>query len=65
LARGAGLAVDAAQQPRLLHVVRGRLKETATGGALASGDNVLLPYAGRFAFTAAEDSLLLVTENFT
>jgi mannose-6-phosphate isomerase len=65
LARGAGLAFDAAQQPRLLHVVRGRLKETATGGALASGDNVLLPYAGRFAFTAAEDSLLLVTENFT
>jgi mannose-6-phosphate isomerase len=65
LARGAGLAFAAGQQPRLLHVVRGRLKETATGGALASGENVLLPYAGRFAFTAAEDSLLLVTENFT
>ena len=65
LARGAGLVFDAGQQPRLLHVVRGRLKETATAGMLASGDNVLLPYAGQSAFTAAEDSLLLVTENFT
>lgn len=65
LTRGAGLVFDAGQQPRLLHVVRGRLKETATAGTLASGANVLLPYAGRSAFTAAEDSLLLVTENFT
>lgn len=65
LARGAGLAFDAGQQPRLLHVVRGRLKETATAGTLACGENVLLPYAGQFAFTATDDSLLLVTENFT
>jgi hypothetical protein len=46
-------------------VVRGRLKETATAGTLACGENVLLPYAGQFAFTATDDSLLLVTENFT
>jgi hypothetical protein len=46
-------------------VVRGRLKETATAGTLACGENVLLPYAGQLAFTATEDSLLLVTENFT
>jgi mannose-6-phosphate isomerase len=65
LARGAGLAFDVGQQPRLLHVVQGRLKETATAGVLGCGQNVLLPYAGRFAFTAVEDSLLLVTENFT
>jgi mannose-6-phosphate isomerase len=64
LARGAGLAFGAGEQPRLLHVVRGLVKETATAGALASGENVLLPYTGRFTFTAAEDSLLLVTENF-
>ena len=65
LARGATLAFAAGQQPRLLHLVRGRLHEAATAGSLAGGENVLLPFAGRFVFTAAEDSLLLVTENFT
>ena len=64
LARGAELAFAAGEQPRLLHVVQGSLQETVTAAALAPGENVLLPYAGRFAFTAAEDSLLLVTENF-
>jgi mannose-6-phosphate isomerase len=64
LARGAGLAFGAGEQPRLLHVVRGLIKETAMAGALAGGDNVLLPYTGQFTFTAGEDSLLLVTENF-
>lgn len=64
LSRGAGVVFAAGEQPRLLHVVQGRLQEAATAAALAGGDNVLLPYAGRFAFTAAEDSLVLVTENF-
>jgi mannose-6-phosphate isomerase len=32
---------------------------------LTRGDNVVLPYAGRFTFEAEEDSLLLLTENFS
>jgi mannose-6-phosphate isomerase len=64
LARGGRLMFAAGQQPRLLHVVGGRVQEAATAQALGRGDNALLPYAGRFAFTATEDSLLLVTENF-
>ena len=64
LAPGEQLAFSAGQQPRLLHVVRGRVGEAATGAALACGDNVLLPFSGGFAFTATERSLLLVTENF-
>jgi mannose-6-phosphate isomerase len=64
LARGARVAFAAGQQPRLLHVVHGRVGEAATGVVLAGGDNVLLPYADSFTFTAVDDSLLLVTENF-
>ena len=64
LASGGQLAVPGGQQPRLLHVVRGRIGETATGGILSGGDNVLLPFADSFHFAAAEESLLLVTEGF-
>jgi mannose-6-phosphate isomerase len=64
LAPGGQLAFPAGQQPRLLHVVRGRIGEAATGGVLAGGDNALLPFAGDFTFAAAEQSLLLVTEDF-
>jgi mannose-6-phosphate isomerase len=64
LAAGATVAFSARQQPRLLHVVRGRVRESATGTLLAAGDNVLLPYAEAFSFAAIDDSLLLMTENF-
>jgi mannose-6-phosphate isomerase len=65
LARRARLAFAAGQQPRLLHVIAGHIQETITSEELGRGDNILLPFAGEFVFTAAEDSLLLVTENFT
>jgi len=64
LAPGGQLEFPAGQQPRLLHVVRGRIGEAATGGFLAGGDNALLPFAGHFTFAATEPSLLLVTEGF-
>ena len=64
LAPGGQLAFSAGQQPRLLHVVRGRVDEAATGVVLSGGANVLLPFAGGFRFTATEESLLLVTEDF-
>ena len=64
LVRGAEVAFSAGQQPRLLHVVSGRVGESVTGAVLTGGDNVLLPFAGSFTFTAVDDALLLVTENF-
>jgi mannose-6-phosphate isomerase len=65
LASGEPLVFSAGEQPRLLHVVHGRVGEGSTEGILASGDNVLLPFASAFTFAATEPSLLLVTENFT
>lgn len=67
LDRGEKLVFEAGEQPRILSVVSGGLVQqgAAKGGELLSkGDNVLLPYAGRFAFEAPEASILLVTENF-
>ncbi|MFA5056644.1 MAG: type I phosphomannose isomerase catalytic subunit [Opitutaceae bacterium] len=64
LSRGTRLAFAAGEQPRLLHVVTGRLRESAIDGVLERSENVLLPFAGAFTFTAVEDSLLLVTDNF-
>jgi mannose-6-phosphate isomerase len=64
LANGARLEFAAGQQPRLLHVVAGRLREGAGALELARGDNVLLPFAGGFVFTATADSLVLVTDRF-
>jgi mannose-6-phosphate isomerase len=64
LRAGGQLAFSAGQQPRLLHVVRGRVGEAATRVVLSAGDNVLLPFADGFTFAATEESLLLVTEGF-
>jgi len=63
---GKPLMFTAGEQCRLLSVVRGRLR--AHGLAVAPfvvGDNALLPFAGTFTFEAEEDSLVLVTENFS
>jgi len=62
LARGARLEIAAGEQPRLLSVVTGRLG--AGDDAVARGENVLLPFAEAFAFSASEETLALITENF-
>jgi mannose-6-phosphate isomerase len=64
LARGERLEFAAGQQPRLLHIVQGAVQETAATESWGPGENVLLPFAGRFAVTATADSVVLVTENF-
>jgi mannose-6-phosphate isomerase len=71
LAPGAKLEIVAREQPRLLSVVEGRLtaSEDAHAGdraqnIVARGENVLLPFAEAFSFTAAEDTVALITENF-
>ena len=65
LASGERLVMPAGRQPRLLHVVRGQVRESAAAEPLERGANALLPFAGAFTFIAMDDSLLLVTENFT
>lgn len=62
LARGARLEIAGREQPRLFSIVTGRLQAGDT--AVERGENVLLPFAESFAFTASEDTLALITENF-
>jgi mannose-6-phosphate isomerase len=62
LATGETLRFVANEQPRILSVVEGKLR-SAAGGELTRGDNIVVPFAGEFRFTAAEESLVLVTEN--
>lgn len=62
LRAGETLAFTRGQQVRILSVVAGEL---AGGGRLKLGDNVLLPYAGEYSFTAGTDATVLVTEDFS
>lgn len=54
---GDSLELAAGEQPRIVSVVEG-------GGELKRGDNVLVPFASCFSFTASGPTTLLVTENF-
>lgn len=63
LAPGGTLAFKAGEQARILSVVEGKMSDG--GQTLGLGDNVLLPYAGAFTFTAAEKAVVLVTDNFS
>jgi mannose-6-phosphate isomerase len=60
---GGRLAFPAGEQARILSVVDGEL--AGGGGALRRGDNVLLPYAGDFAFASERGATVLVTEEFS
>ncbi len=62
LAAGETLRFVAAEQPRILSVVEGRLASEC--GELASGENAVLPYAGDFVLTATGEALVLVTDRF-
>lgn len=62
LAQGERLVFAAGAQVRILSVVEGTL--AADGAALRVGDNVLLPYAGAFDFTAGREAVVLVTDKF-
>ncbi len=63
LKTGETLTLVANEEPRLLGLVKGVLRE-ADGSAVAKSDNILLPYAEAFTFTAQEDSTVLVTSGF-
>lgn len=64
LAAGERLAFAAGEEPRLVSVVSGTLRE-AGGQSLGRGVNALLPYAEAFVFTADAPVTLLVTDRFT
>lgn len=64
LSAGETLSITAKKQPRLLGLVKGKLAES-DGSAIAKSENVLLPFAEAFTFTAEEDSTVLVTSGFT
>jgi mannose-6-phosphate isomerase len=65
LAVGGILRISAGEQPRILSVVSGRVRIAEGQGEIARGENVVLPFAGGFTFTAIEPALLLITENFS
>ena len=62
LAAGGRRSFAAREQARILSVVGGTL---AGGSTLGVGDNILLPYAGEYSFTAKTDATVLITENFS
>lgn len=65
LAPGGRWPLAAREQPRIISVVQGRLQGAgADGGGLRLGDNALVPYGASLEVTAAEATVLLVTENF-
>ncbi|MSU23589.1 MAG: mannose-6-phosphate isomerase [Opitutus sp.] len=73
LGGGERMHLRAGEQPRLLSVVSGTARTNmdhgsgsrpAFGQKLGRGENVLVPFAGAFTFTAETTTILLVTENF-
>lgn len=65
LAVGDRFSVKAEEEPRILSVVTGALRESRTNEVLRRGDNVILPYAGAFEFCAEQVAMLLITEKFS
>ncbi len=73
LGPGERIHLRAGEQPRLLSVVSGAVRNAVEGVSgsrapvshrLNRGDNVLLPYAGAFTFSAEVTTILLITESF-
>ena|SRR5688572_543295 len=63
LAAGEKLSFRAEEEARLLAVTAGRI--SSGGRELGLGENVLLPFAGSFDFTAETGSTVLVTDHFS
>jgi mannose-6-phosphate isomerase len=72
LGAGERLNMAAGEQPRLVSVLSGSVRATPQesgtrspfGQRFSAGDNVLVPFAGAFAFMAEGMTILLLTENF-
>lgn len=72
LGAGERVHLRAGEQPRILSVVSGSVRAAPDGAGtrspfgqkLARGDNVVVPFAGSFTFSAETTTILLMTENF-
>ncbi|GHC04465.1 type I phosphomannose isomerase catalytic subunit [Cerasicoccus arenae] len=64
LRAGERLEFSANEQPRLLSVVQGSVRDLEDGAKVPTGANVLLPYESAFTFVAAKDSVVLITDGF-
>ena len=72
LGAGERVHLRGGEQPRLLSVVSGAVRAAPEGTGtrspfgqkLSRGDNVLVPYAGAFTFSAEVMTILLLTEDF-
>ncbi|HEY5552086.1 MAG TPA: type I phosphomannose isomerase catalytic subunit [Opitutaceae bacterium] len=65
VARGGEVAFRAGEQCRILHVIRGAFEFGGPGLTARRGDNLLVPFETEGAFRATEDSLALITEDFS
>jgi mannose-6-phosphate isomerase len=72
LGAGERVHLRGGEQPRIISVVSGSVRAAPDGQGtrspfgqkLTRGDNVLVPYAGAFTFSAETTTILLVTEGF-
>ncbi|WP_309386747.1 type I phosphomannose isomerase catalytic subunit [Cerasicoccus frondis] len=64
LKSGERLEFAANEQPRLLSVVQGSVRDLKDGAKVPTGANVLLPFDTDFTFVAAQDSIVLITDAF-
>ena len=62
LVAGKKLRFFSGQQPQILSVIKGRL--TSANGDVGRGESVVLPFGGKFTFTATEETLVLLTGGF-
>ena len=59
------LDLPAGEDAKLLHVVKGRVKDTISGAVAVKGQNLLLPYNQSFCLKAEAPSVFLITDQFT
>jgi mannose-6-phosphate isomerase len=73
LGAGERVHIRAGEQPRIVSVVTGAVRAVSEGGSgtrsplgrkIHVGENVLVPFAGAFTFSAESTTILLVTEDF-
>jgi mannose-6-phosphate isomerase len=65
VAEGGEVALRAGEQCRIFHVIRGAFEFGESGLIARRGDNLLVPFETGGAFRATEDSLALITEDFS
>lgn len=61
---GEALVFEAAEEPRMIGVVEGQIREKSDGSVISRGANVLLPYGERFEFVAEAEATLVVSDRF-